>query len=266
MTITGTNLSGATSVKFGSASATSFTVNASNSITATSPFGSTNATSFTVNSATSITATSPAGSGTVDVTVTTPGGTSATSSADQFSYIAEPPPTVTAIKPTKGRAAGGTTVTITGSGFTGTISVKFGSTAATSFVVDSDSQAKAVSPAGTGTVNVTVTTPHGTSAITSADQYTYQVEAPTITKLSPTHGPIAGGTTVTVTGTNFATGSGTVFKFGSKTGLNANCTSTTSCTVLAPAAAKGKAATVEVIASVGTAKSKKVAADRYTYE
>jgi len=65
VTITGTNLTGATSVKF----------------------GSTNATSFTVNSATQITATSPAGAlGTVHVTVTTPGGTSATSAADQFTY------------------------------------------------------------------------------------------------------------------------------------------------------------------------------------
>lgn len=47
-------------------------------------YGGTNATSFTVNSATSITATAPAGSGTVDVTVTTVGETSATSAADQI--------------------------------------------------------------------------------------------------------------------------------------------------------------------------------------
>ncbi len=65
MTITGTDLTGATAVKFGSKDAAS----------------------FSVSSATKITATSPAGSlGTVDITVTTPGGTSATSSADQFSY------------------------------------------------------------------------------------------------------------------------------------------------------------------------------------
>jgi alpha-tubulin suppressor-like RCC1 family protein len=62
--ITGTNLTGATAVKFGAA----------------------NAASFTVNSATSITAVSPAGTGSVDVTVSTPVGTSATGAADQFSY------------------------------------------------------------------------------------------------------------------------------------------------------------------------------------
>ncbi len=44
--------------------------------------------SFTVNSATPITATAPAGIGTVDVTVTTAGGTSATSAVDQFTYAA----------------------------------------------------------------------------------------------------------------------------------------------------------------------------------
>lgn len=64
--ITGTNLSGATAVKF----------------------GATNAASYTVNSATQITAASPAGSeGTVHITVTTSGGTTTTSSADQFTYL-----------------------------------------------------------------------------------------------------------------------------------------------------------------------------------
>jgi IPT/TIG domain-containing protein len=78
-------------------------------------FGSTNATRFTVNSATAITATSPAGAvGTVDVTVTIPGNrSSATSSADHFDFT----PTVTGISPNTGPPAGGTTVTITGSGF-----------------------------------------------------------------------------------------------------------------------------------------------------
>jgi hypothetical protein len=77
-------------------------------------FGATNAASFTVNSPTSITATSPAGSGTVHITVTTPGGTSATSGTDQFTYVAAP--TVTLISPTSGPAAGGTIVMITGTG------------------------------------------------------------------------------------------------------------------------------------------------------
>ena len=70
VTITGTNLSGATSVSF----------------------GSNGATNVNVLSSTQITATSPPGSGTVDVTLTTPGGTSATGPADRFTYNAPPPP------------------------------------------------------------------------------------------------------------------------------------------------------------------------------
>ena len=62
--VTGTNFTGATAVNF----------------------GTTPATSYTVSSATSITAVSPVGTGTVDVTVVTPNGTSATVAADQFTY------------------------------------------------------------------------------------------------------------------------------------------------------------------------------------
>ena len=86
VTISGTNLSAATSVSFGSS------------------FGA-----ITADSATSITATAPpGGAGTVDLTVTTAGGISATALADRFTYVA--PPTVTAINPTAGSIAGGTSV------------------------------------------------------------------------------------------------------------------------------------------------------------
>ena len=74
---------------------------------------------------------------------------------------------------TSGSAAGGDSVTITGSGFTGATDVGFGSVNAAAMTVDSDTQITATSPAGTGTVDVTVTTPAGTSATSSADQFTY---------------------------------------------------------------------------------------------
>ena len=60
------------------------------------------------------------------------------------------------------------------------------------------------SPAGTGTVNVTVTTPEGTSATSTADHFTF-LAPPTATKAPPSSGSTAGGTTVTITGTRFAT-------------------------------------------------------------
>ena len=139
--------------------------------------------------------------GTVDVTVTTAGGISATSSADQFTYYV-PAPTVTALSSTTGPTAGGTTVTITGTNLTGATAVTFGDVAA---AIQSDTATKivVVSPAGVaGTADVTVTTAGGTSATSSADQFTYYIPAPAVTVLSPTTGSTAGGTTVTITGTN----------------------------------------------------------------
>jgi autotransporter-associated beta strand protein len=82
-------------------------------------------------------------------------------------------PVVAGISVSQGPAAGGTPVTITGQGFTAATAVDFGPTAATNVVVDSDTQITATSPAGTGTVDVTVTTPGGTSAKSAADQFTY---------------------------------------------------------------------------------------------
>ena len=132
----------------------------------------------------------------VDVTVTTPDGKSPISSADRFSYA----PVVTGISPIAGALAGGTSVTITGAGFTGATAVDFGTVAATAFTFVSDTQITATSPAGTGMVDVTVTTPEGTSAASPADQFSY---GPVVTGISPTAGPTAGGTSVTITGDNF---------------------------------------------------------------
>ncbi|WP_245171220.1 IPT/TIG domain-containing protein, partial [Streptomyces decoyicus] len=71
-------------------------------------------------------------------------------------------PTLTSVTPTSGPTAGGTTVTLTGTGFTGATAVRFGATPA-SFVVNSATQITATAPAGSGTVQVTVTGPGGTS-------------------------------------------------------------------------------------------------------
>jgi DNA-binding beta-propeller fold protein YncE len=84
------------------------------------------------------------------------------------------PPSVTSVSPDCGPAAGGTTVVIAGSGFTGASVVDFGSTAASSYTVNSDTQVTATSPAGSsGTVDITVTTSGGTSATGSGDKFTY---------------------------------------------------------------------------------------------
>ena len=79
-------------------------------------FGATAATKYKVESPTSISAEAPAGKGTAAVTVKTPGGTSAETPADLFTYDAIP--TVTALSVKEGPLAGGTKVTIKGTGFT----------------------------------------------------------------------------------------------------------------------------------------------------
>jgi hypothetical protein len=137
-------------------------------------FGAVAATSYTVVSDTKITAVSPAqAAATHGLYVTTPGGTSAAVAADDYTYVLSKP-AVTGVSPTSGPTAGGTTVTVTGSGFTGATKVVFGTVAATSYSVVSDSQITAVSPAqAAATHNIYVTTSVGTSVPVAADQFTY---------------------------------------------------------------------------------------------
>ena len=174
-------------------------------------------------------------------------------------------PTITKMAPTKGPAGGGTKVTITGANLTGATAVKFGSINATSFKVVSVkgvTSITAISPAEVAkAVDVTVTTPNGTSAISSLDHFT--LGPPTVTKFSPSSDSQAGGTTVTVTGTGFGLGTeATRFDFGTTEATTVNCTSNTTCTVVAPSHVTG---VVDVKATVSGQNSPKVTADQFTY-
>jgi IPT/TIG domain len=82
---------------------------------------------------------------------------------------------VTNVQPGVGFAIGGTSVTITGGGFTGATQVDFGRVRATKTTVDSDTEITATSPSGPiiGTVDVTVVTPRGRSATSPADEFSY---------------------------------------------------------------------------------------------
>ncbi len=82
-------------------------------------------------------------------------------------------PVVTAVSPPEGATAGGTSITISGSGFTGTAGVAFGSNQAATFTVDSDTKITVVSPPGAGTVDIRVTTTKGISAACLSDRYVY---------------------------------------------------------------------------------------------
>ncbi|SCK11434.1 IPT/TIG domain-containing protein [Streptomyces sp. WMMB 714] len=226
VTITGTNLSGTTAVRFGNKSATG--------VTNVSP--------------TEVTAVSPSGSGSVGVTVTTPGGTS---NPVPFYYVGAP--FKQTISPAGGSTAGGETVTINGTGLSSATNVAFGANNATPVVV-SDSQLTVVAPAGAaGPVGVSVTTAGGTN---NGLSYTY-VADPTITSLTPDSGPTSGGTAVTIAGTNLTSTDSVTFD-----GTPAPFTVLSDASVSA-VTPPGAAGAVDVVVSNDAGSA--TAADAYTY-
>ena len=187
-----------------------------------------------MNSDSEITVASPAGTGTDDIVVTTTKGISATSAADQFIYGY--PPVVTGVSPDVGPAAGGTPVTITGTGFTNATSVQFGTAAATGVAVNAQgTQITATTPAGATLVDVTVTTPIATSAVSSADEFTY---GPTVTNVNPPTGILTGGTPVTITGTGFTNATSVQFGTNAATDVTVGAGGTT-ITATSPAGVLG---------------------------
>jgi hypothetical protein len=70
------------------------------------------------------------------------------------------------------------------------------------FIVVSNTEHDVIAPPGSGTVNVSVTTPNGTSVSAPANQFTYSTPMPVVTSVNPTNGPSTGGTTVTIAGTS----------------------------------------------------------------
>jgi hypothetical protein len=141
--------------------------------------------SFSVVSATAITAVAPAGSATGPISVTTPGGTVA--STHKFVLLGpRPAMVVRSLEPSEGPV--GTTVTIVGSNLTGVTEVTFAGTPATSYTDVSDTEVTATAPAGaaTGTITLTSTSGHATS--TSVFRVISPTSPPTITGFSPTTG------------------------------------------------------------------------------
>ncbi|MFJ6635866.1 IPT/TIG domain-containing protein [Streptomyces sp. NPDC091376] len=223
--ITGTSLSNATAVRFGSKLAT-----------------------ITANTPTSVTVTSPSGSGTVGVTVTTAAGTSNPLS---FYYIGAP--FKASLSADSGPSGGGNTVTITGSGLATASSVAFGGNDATP-TITSDSVLSVTVPAGAaGSVGVSVTTTGGTN---NGFSYTY-VDAPTITSLTPTSGSTSGGTAVTIAGTGLSTTQSVTFD-----GVTAPFSVINSETVSA-VTPPGAAGAVDVV--VNTSGGSATEVDGYTY-
>ena len=205
-------------------------------------FGTTSATNVVVVNNTTITATTPAGSaGTATVTVTNSGGQNG-SLASAFTYLN--PPTVTSITPNNGSTGGGTAVTITGTNFAAGATVTFGTTSATNVVVVNSTTITATTPAGSGSgVTVTVTVGGQSGSLTNGFSY---LVVPAVSSVSPNSGPVAGGTAVTITGTNFAAGA--TVTFGTVSATNVVVVSGTTITATTPA---GSAGTATVTVTVG---------------
>ncbi len=121
-------------------------------------------------------------------------------------------PEIFLVIPATGPATGGTEVSISGQGFTDGATVDFGGEAATVTAVSATSIQVTTPPHAVGAVDVTVSLVDGKKA-TFPGGFTY-VEAgsgPTVTAVTPDSGPTGGGTSVTVTGANFADGASVLF-------------------------------------------------------
>ena len=161
-------------------------------------------------------------------------------SAPMAITVASVGPSLSSVSPTSGTTSGGTSVTISGAGFVAGATVLFGSTAGTVTAITATSITVTTPAHAAGVVNVVVKDPSGQSA-TLANSFTYAPAAPTISRISPTSGTRNGGTTVTISGSNFV--SGATVTFGS-TQATVRSLSSTSISVRTPAHAAG---TVNVV-------------------
>jgi hypothetical protein len=148
---------------------------------------------------------------------------------------------IRSITPNLGSTSGGTAVVIAGQNFkaqgAGTTTVKFGSASATSVTVVDDQTISAVSPAGTGTVSVTVANVIGTSNSDVTFTYTGAQLFLQVSEISPAQSPENGGTPFKITGIGFGSGnsSGTVVLIGGKPATNVVIVSDTEIDGVVPA-------------------------------
>lgn len=160
-----------------------------------------NAAQFTMISDTQIRATVPPGTGVQQVKIIHPiSGTSDFRTEANYTYTVGPQ--INSLSPSHGPSAGGTVVTIAGTGFAPGAVVKFGDIQAFTTQV-TETSIIATAPAGTGIVMVTVAVNSNVSPAGPQAQFSY--DGPTVTLVSPNAGPPAGGTAVTIRGTNFTT-------------------------------------------------------------
>jgi hypothetical protein len=175
VTITGTNLTGATAVTLNGVAITGYNVVNGTTITFVVPTGATSGA----------------------IAVTTPGGT-ATSGTSFTVTTPTAAPTITAIAPATG--AVGATVTVTGTNLTGATGLTLNGVAVSGYTVVNGTTITFVVPAGATTGAIAVTTPGGTATSSTSFTVSTPTAAPTITSFSPATAAV--GATVTITGTD----------------------------------------------------------------
>ena len=161
VTITGSNLEGATSVSFAGRPATEVRVASATAIVATTPAG---------------------GVGSATVTVSTPSGTAILAGGFTFVEV----PVIASVSPGYGPTQGGTAITITGSGFLGVTSVSIGGAPATSVTVVNATTITAVTSAwAPGPHDLTVAAPDASATLPDAFVYLFDQPWGTVLEALP---------------------------------------------------------------------------------
>jgi len=155
-------------------------------------------------------------------------------------------PTVLGITPSSGSTAGGTEVTVSGINFAAGATVTIGGVTATNVrIVSSTSILAATGPHQAGPAEVTVTVDGRASTLSSAFTFV-TLPPPTISSIVPASGSTAGGTTVTIAGTNFAAGAAVAIGGVAATGVTV--VSAASLQAVTPARTAGQADVVVTVA------------------
>jgi hypothetical protein len=201
VTVTGTNLSGASALQFGAGiTVNNFYILSASQITA------------------SISISAEAATGSRDVSVTTPGGSFTFSGG----FTVKPPlPLITSVEPNEARQGETLSATITGVYFTGASAVQFGAgISVNEFTVIAAGQITASitvsAEAATGSRDVTVTTPGGSFIFTNG--FTVKQAFPLITSVEPNQGRQGETLSLTISGAHFNGAS--AIQFGSGISIN----------------------------------------------
>jgi len=152
------------------------------------------------------------------------------------------PPSITTVSPSSGGTSGGTSVTITGTNLDSATAVTIGGVAATVVSNSATSITATTGVHAAGAVDVAVTTANGTGTLPGA--FTYTAPLPTITSITPSSGTTAGGTSITINGTNLSGGTVTIG------GTAATVTATTASSITATTPSSVTSGAKDVVVTV----------------